>query len=536
MSRTDASEIRLGETPLTFGAVRAFALAERPGALAVDETSRARIERSRRRVLALLESEVPLYGVTTGFGDSCGRFVRPSDAEALQTNLLAYLRCGVGPRLARPAVRATMLIRLSSLCRGYSGVSWELVERLRLYLERDWLPVVPSQGSLGASGDLIPLAYLGAALAGEGDLDTPEGVRPAADVLRDAGLAPHRMGPKEGLAIVNGTSAMAGQCVVNLAETRRALEIATTLTAWTCLALGGRTEPFDALVNEKASRHAGQAEVAKRILRALCAENYRPPPLERIAVHRPSGAATTVELVQDRYSLRCTPQVLGPVWETLETGERWVEEELNGASDNPLVDDDGGLAVGGNFYGGYLAHAMDYGKIGLGHLVDLLDRQFMLVVDDKTNRGLPPNLADWSALPLDERHLHHGLKGFHQATNAITAEILSQTIPNGVFSRSSESHNQDKVSLGMTAALQCARMLDGTFSVLALVAAGLAQALDLRGIVLQGAESRALYDTVRAHVPRLVRDRALGDGVEALASAFRNPNFFTKEFPSDEHS
>lgn len=529
MSRSNVKEIRIDEHPLAFRTVEALAFCDEPVVVTVADTCRARIERSRKHLLSLLDRDVPIYGVTTGFGDSCARFVRPSDAEELQNNLLAYLRCGVGPRLGRAAVRAMMLVRLNSLCRGYSGVSWDLVDRLRLYLERDWLPVVPSQGSLGASGDLIPLAYLGAALAGEGDIDTPQGVRPAAEVLAEAGLAPHRMGAKEGLAIVNGTSAMAGQCVVNLAETRRAIGIATTLTAWTCWALGGRTEPFDSLVNEKASKHRGQAAIARLVAERLREEDYRPAPLETIGVRREGELATTVQLVQDRYSLRCTPQVLGPVWETLELGERWVEEELNGASDNPLLDEDGGLAVGGNFYGGYLAHAMDYGKIGLGHLADLIDRQFMLVVDDKTSRGLPPNLADWATLPEAERHLHHGLKGFHQAANALTAEILSQTIPNGVFSRSSESHNQDKVSLGMTAALQCARVLDGTYSVLALVAAGLAQALDLRGLAPKGAVSRRLYDTVRASVPHVVRDRALGSGVEHLARQLRTVDLRTEE-------
>jgi len=514
--------ITLNDLPLSLAHVSAFAFRTTPIAITVAETCRARIERSRRYLLALLDKDVPIYGVTTGFGDSCARFVAPNDAADLQRNLLAYLRCGVGPRLSRPAVRAMMLVRLNSLCRGYSGVSWELVDRLRIYLERDWLPVVPSQGSLGASGDLIPLAYLGAVLAGDGDLETPEGIRPAMQVLQAAGMEPLQLGAKEGLAIVNGTSTMAGQCVVNLAESHRALSLAATLTAWTCLALGGRTEPFDALVNEKASKHPGQAQIARHVAHRLREEGYRPKALESIAVTRDGGMAMTVQLVQDRYSLRCTPQVLGPVLETLTTAERWLEEELNGASDNPLLDEDGGLAVGGNFYGGYLAHAMDYTKISLGHIVDLLDRQFMLVVDDKTNRGLPPNLANWPALPPEERHLHHGLKGFHQAANAITAEVLSQTMPNSVFSRSSESHNQDKVSLGMTAAMQCTRLLDGTFSVLALVAGGLAQALDLRGITLRGERSRELYAAVRRFVPATVRDTALGAGVESMSLELRN--------------
>ena len=184
--------------------------------------------------------------------------------------------------------------------------------------------------------------------------------------------------------------------------------------------------------------------------------------------------------IQDRYSLRCAPQILGPVVDTFRLVGQWLECEINSTSDNPLVDTEGAFAMGGNFYGGYLSQGMDYLKISLGHVADFADRQLMMLIDEKSNRGLPPNLANWPGLPEEERYLHHGLKGLHQSVGAITSEIMARTMPNGVFSRSSESHNQDKVSLGMSAATACSDILESLFTVQALYLICLAQALDLR--------------------------------------------------------
>ncbi|NJM10199.1 MAG: aromatic amino acid lyase [Bdellovibrionaceae bacterium] len=159
----------------------------------------------------------------------------------------------------------------------------------------------------------------------------------------------------------------------------------------------------------------------------------------------------TQEWVQDRYSLRCVPQITGPIFDTIQMLEKWLSDEINSASDNPLIGADENLANGGNFYGGYMSQGMDYLKISLAHMADLVDRQVAYIIDEKSNRGLPANLANWSGLAGEERHLHHGLKGLHQSVSAVTSEILARATPGGIFSRSSESHNQDKVSLGMSA-------------------------------------------------------------------------------------
>jgi histidine ammonia-lyase len=476
-----------------------------------------RVERSHHALLGLLESHVPIYGVTTGFGDSGKRTISPHQSEQLQENLVAYLLCGTGPILPSEVSRAILTVRLNSLCRGFSGVSVELIERMQMYLQNDWLPVIPREGSLGASGDLIPLAYVAQALQGEGKIFSAGQIRPTAEVLREHELEPYRLKAKEGLALVNGTSAMAGLFAVNLNHARFILDWLCLNTSWLTLALQGRTEAFGALVNDEAKSSQGQTEVARRVRDLLAAESYQVKPLSEIRVED----SCTREWVQDRYSLRCVPQIAGPLHDTLSLLEDWLECEINSASDNPLVSPAGELANGGNFYGGYLSQGMDYLKISLAHLADTVDRQVAYVIDDKSNRGLPANLADWKSLPIDERHLHHGLKGLHQSVSALTSEVMARAIPGGIFSRSSESHNQDKVSLGMSAAVQCSDMLETLFTIMTLQSIVLAQALDLRGVKLQGTLACKTFSRIRQVVPFVGRDQALGDQIETLRDNFK---------------
>jgi histidine ammonia-lyase/phenylalanine ammonia-lyase len=476
-----------------------------------------RTKNSQQHLYKLMERRLPIYGVTTGYGDSCFRFVDPKNSEKLQSNLVSYLLVGSGPLLPLEACRATLLIRLKSLSRGYSGVSPELLERMALYLTNDWIPVIPCEGSLGASGDLIPLAYIAECIQGNGQVHVDGKIVSTADVLREAGVEPYVLKAKEGLALVNGTSAMAGLFAYNLALGKSLLEMATAATAWLCMALQGRTEPFEALVNDKAGRHNGQSLVAKKILKLLQDEKYHRDPLDKMKIED----AMTMGQVQDRYSLRCAPQILGPVHETIQLLEQWLHAEINSTSDNPLVDEDGSLGMGGNFYGGYLSQGMDYLKISLAQIGDMLDRQLATLIDEKANRGLPPNLANWPGLPKEENHLHHGLKGLHQSVSAITSEIMAKSIPNSVFSRSSESHNQDKVSLGMSAAVQCAQLNEQLLTVVSLCMICYTQALDLRKVELHGQESRNLYESIRATVPFVTHDQALAKPLQALREVLR---------------
>ncbi len=516
MNSGQNSSLTLDTSPLSLETVKDYIFSRKSLSTKINLTdaTKTKVYRAHQHLLNLLEKRVPIYGVTTGFGDSSFRFTEPYQAEELQRNLVAYLTCGTGPTVPEIATRATMLIRLNSLARGYSGVSIELLERLKLFLENRWTPLTPREGSLGASGDLIPLAYLAAAIQGQGMLhhpDSPQG-KPASEILAEAKVPQYTLKPKEGLALVNGTSSMAGLSLINLNHAHFIVNLTTLTTSWLCMALQGRTEAFDVLVNEKAKLHQGQARVAKAIRENLIQEGYR-------------NSTEKNAPVQDRYSLRCTPQILGPALETIELGWNWLELELNSASDNPLISEEGNLSTGGNFYGGYLAHSQDYLKICLANTADLLDRQLMLLADEKTNRGLPPNLADWPNIPESSRFLHHGLKALHQSVSAITSEIMAKAIPNSIFSRSSECHNQDKVSLGMSAAVQCSELIEQLFNVQSMILICFAQALDLRGITLKGALSREIYQLIRATIPRIESDRALGPAIQSLASQLKTLSY-----------
>jgi len=489
------------------------------GEVEIPQATLLKVEKAHQSLQKLMENKIPIYGVTTGFGDSGYRTISFHQSEQLQKNLVSYLLCGSGPTLPVEASRAILAIRLNSMCRGLSGVSTQLIERMKLHLQNDWVPVIPREGSLGASGDLIPLAYLAQNIQGEGQIFCGGRIRLMSEVLKEKDLEPYRLKAKEGLALVNGTSAMAGLFAVNLNHASFLLELLSLNTAWLCLALQGRTEAFGPLVNEEAKTSRGQKEIALNIRNFLAQENYHSKPLSQIRIED----SRTQEWVQDRYSLRCVPQIAGPIFETLTLLEHWLSDEINSASDNPLLGgDEGSIASGGNFYGGYLSQGMDYLKISLAHMADLVDRQVAYIIDEKSNRGLPANLANWSGLPEDERHLHHGLKGLHQSVSAVTSEIMARATPGGIFSRSSESHNQDKVSLGMSAAVQCSEMLEPLFTIMTLQSVVLAQALDLRGVKLQGEKSRQMYALIRKSVPFVQFDQPLGEAVNSLRSALKD--------------
>lgn len=514
-----SKELEISDQDLRLGDLFEFCFKRNSfSSLKIANATLERVRRGHHNLLAVLESGVALYGVTTGFGDSSSRLISSQQCETLQANLISYLLCGTGPSLPTEASRAMMVIRLKSLCRGLSGVSPELIERLRLFIERDWVPVVPREGSLGASGDLIPLAYLGRVLQGGGRIHCGDSIRDTAEVLKEHDIEPYSLKAKEGLAIVNGTSTMAGLALVNLRDASRLVALATLATSWTTLVLSGRRESFGALVNEKAKSHPGQSQAAKAISAYLDEELYETPPLPKIG----KGNTIASTPVQDRYSLRCAPQILGPIIETIGLNERWLETEINGVSDNPLIDDDGSFANGGNFYGGHLSQGMDYLKISLANLADMIDRQLMLIFDEKVNRGLPANLAAWDRLPDADRFLHHGLKGLHQATSAVTSEILARATPNSIFSRSSESHNQDKVSLGMSAAVQCSEMITSLFTTTTMHLICLAQALDLKEITLRGDQAANSYALIRNYVPFVAQDMPLGERITDLRDVIRS--------------
>lgn len=485
--------------------------------IVISEKLLVKIKFSHEALQKLIDQGTAIYGVTTGFGESCTRYVDKGHAEQLQENLIKYLSCGQGETLPLEAARAMFLIRLNSLAKGISGVSLELIDRMRLLLKQDIIPLVPCEGSLGASGDLVPLAYLGQVIQGFGKVFYQGKVADAKDILKELRIPNYKLKPKEGLALVNGTSTMAGMALYNLQKAQYLVELVEIGTAWQCLLLGGRKEAFGPFVNEIAKTNEGQKKSAAQVRHFLDQENYQVSRGQDVSIEN----NRTTSFVQDPYSLRCVPQIMGPIRENLQHAWAILEHEINSVTDNPVVNDQGNLEMGGNFYGGYLCQCMDFLKINLAHIADLVDRQVLMIVTEKFSRGLPANLTNAVGIPVNEHHLHHGLKGVHQTVSAITSEVIQKSIPSGIFSRSSESHNQDKVSLGMSAAMTCASMLDGVYKIVAMQFVCLAQGLDLKKINLQGSESKAMYALIREQVQFLDKDRSLGEEIFQLTEKLK---------------
>jgi len=445
---TPLEPITFGERPLRIEDVRALANRQVPTRLQDDAAYRQRIAKGAQFLDSLLDKEGVIYGVTTGYGDSCVVAVPLEHVEALPRHLYTFHGCGLGKLLDAQATRAVLAARLQSLCHGVSGVRVELLERLHAFLENDVLPLIPEEGSVGASGDLTPLSYVAATLSGEREVLFRGKRRPAADVHRELGWEPLVLRPKEALALMNGTAVMTGLACLAFARADYLLQLATRITALNVVALQGNPEHFDERLFA-AKPHPGQMQVAAWLRKDLAIDAPTAP------LHR----------LQDRYSLRCAPHVLGVLADSLNWLRSFIEIELNSANDNPIIDaEEERVLHGGHFYGGHIAFAMDSLKTLVANVADLLDRQLALLVDVRYNHGLPSNL---SGAPADRAMINHGFKAVQIGTSAWTAEALKNTMPASVFSRSTECHNQDKVSMGTIAARDAIRVLELTEQVAA---------------------------------------------------------------------
>jgi histidine ammonia-lyase len=495
--------VAFGAAPLAIEHVIALAHGASRPALEASASFRARIEKGADVVAARIRQGPPIYGVTTGFGASAGTEVSPELAAAMPLNLLRYHGCGTGAILDETQSAAIVAVRLASLARGLSGVRFIVLERLRDLLERRILPRIPSEGSVGASGDLTPLSYVAAAIAGEREVIAFGQVMPAAEALARAGLEPVVLAPKESLALMNGSSAMTGLACVAYARAERLLRLGAALTAMAVDVIGGQPGHFDARIFA-AKPHPGQAACARWIREDL---ESGPHP------------AMTDGRAQDRYSIRCAPHVLGVLADFLPFARGTIEIEVNGASDNPLVDvDTGDVLHGGNFYGGHVAFVMDGMKAAVASVADLLDRQLVQLGSPRTSGGLPENLV---AVRGPGRAAHHGFKAMEITASALTAEALKATMPAAAFSRSTEGHNQDKVSMGSIAARDALRVLDLTETVAAIHLLALCQAFDLREGLGCHVRARELHAAVRAHVPMNTGDRRQDTDIERVVALLR---------------
>ncbi len=472
------------------------------------------------------EGGSPIYGATTGFGGNAevgsateggpegGTRSSWLELQDHQLRLARYLDAGSGPLLPWRVARGVLVARAHVLARGASGVRCDVVEALVTLFHAGITPVIPRDGSLGASGDLVSLAPLVRLLAGEAVpalIQTEAGPleMPGPDTLRRAGLTPLDLRGRDTLALVNGLSGVTALAALLLVEARRLHawgQVGAAAAGW---ALGVRQEAWSARVNDAPlRRHPGQAQVAAALRAAMAGASPVLPPAE--------GP------IQDPYSLRCIPQLLGPGEELLELAEAWLAAELDGVSDNPVpardltTGDAQRYLSGGNFFGGYVAGASEAVAGVLARLGDLLERQGFLLVGGQ--RGLPENLV-----PPGVPAFRHGLKGVHQASSALAMGLQRGAIPATPFARSAEGHNQDVVSNAMQAATALAEQVDRAAALVAAHATLAAQAVELRREA--GSDPGPVLSTwlrqIRAYVPRVEDDTALREPMGALALHLR---------------
>ncbi|WP_087019014.1 HAL/PAL/TAL family ammonia-lyase [Thaumasiovibrio subtropicus] len=409
----------------------------------------------------LLEDEGVIYGVTTGYGDSCTVAIPPELVNTLPLHLTRFHGCGLGEDLDHQQARAVMATRLCSLSQGVSGVSLDLLQQIVTMINKDVAPRIPQEGSVGASGDLTPLSYLAAAMIGEREVLYKGEVQDTKTVFSQLGIEPLTLRPKEGLALMNGTSVMTALACLAYQRAEYLVKLATRITSMVSVAMQGNDFHFDETLFA-VKPHPGQKQVATWLREDLQAE--APP--------------RNSDRLQDRYSLRCAPHVIGAVQDALPWLRQLIENELNSANDNPIIDGEKERVLhGGHFYGGHIAMAMDTLKTAVANIADLIDRQMAQLMDYKFNNGLPFNLTGAEG---DQKPINHGFKAVQIGISAWTAEALKHTMPASVFSRSTECHNQDKVSMGTIASRDCLRVLQLTEQVAAAGLLAASQGIYLR--------------------------------------------------------
>ena len=456
----------VGENPLRLEDVIAVAQHQQKVALPDSAQWRELIQRGADFLDQLLEEEGVIYGVTTGYGDSCLVEIPSHQVHELPLHLSRFHGCGMGQNLDLITARAVVVTRLCSLARGYSGVSLNLLERLVWMLNENIIPVIPSEGSVGASGDLTPLSYIAGALVGERDVyvGSQDKIQPIAEVYATQNIQALTLRPKEGLALMNGTAVMTAIACLNYKKSEQIATVSNMITALNVLALEGNPSHFDEVLFAQ-KPHAGQQRVAEQLRKWLNSEVQTAHQSPRL---------------QDRYSLRCAPHVIGVFEDSKVWLRQFIENELNSSNDNPLIDPVNLRVLhGGHFYGGHIAQAMDSLKIMVANIADLLDRQLAQLVDHKMNHGLPRNLTGSTA---ERMPLNHGFKAVQIGVSAWTAEALKQTVAASIFSRSTECHNQDKVSMGTIAARDASRVIVLTEQVVAALCCASVQAIQLKGL------------------------------------------------------
>lgn len=472
------------------------------GQISISEEALVNVRKSRETVEKIIKNKETIYGITTGFGLFSDVLIEKEKYNDLQVNLIRSHSCGTGKPFPDNVSLIMMVLRLNTMLKGHSGVTEKLVSLLVEFINRRIIPVIPEQGSLGASGDLAPLSHLALALIGEGDVHYKGETRNAKEVLHEVGLEPHSLQAKEGLALINGTQAMTSQGVIAYIEAENIAYHAEWIAALTHQALNGIVDAYDEHVHIVRNFNE-QVEVAERM------RNW----LEGSKLTTRQGEVR----VQDAYTLRCIPQIHGASFQVLNYVKEKLELEMNAANDNPLIfdnDDEKLVISGGNFHGQPIAFAVDFLKIGVAELANVSERRLERLVNPQLNGGLPAFLSP-------EPGLQSGAMIMQYAAASLVSENKTLAHPASVDSIPSSANQEDHVSMGTIGARHAYQIIQNVRRVISIECIIALQAVEIKGVDKLSPKTKAKYEELRSIVPSITQDRVFHHDIEKVCEYLR---------------
>nr|WP_239450285.1 histidine ammonia-lyase [Mammaliicoccus sciuri] len=472
------------------------------GQISISEEALFNVRKSRETVEKIIKNKETIYGITTGFGLFSDVLIEKEKYNDLQVNLIRSHSCGTGKPFPDNVSLIMMVLRLNTMLKGHSGVTEKLVSLLVEFINRRIIPVIPEQGSLGASGDLAPLSHLALALIGEGDVHYKGETRNAKEVLHEVGLEPHSLQAKEGLALINGTQAMTSQGVIAYIEAENIAYHAEWIAALTHQALNGIVDAYDEHVHIVRNFNE-QVEVAERM------RNW----LEGSKLTTRQGEVR----VQDAYTLRCIPQIHGASFQVLNYVKEKLELEMNAANDNPLIfdnDDETLVISGGNFHGQPIAFAVDFLKIGVAELANVSERRLERLINPQLNGGLPAFLSP-------EPGLQSGAMIMQYAAASLVSENKTLAHPASVDSIPSSANQEDHVSMGTIGARHAYQIIQNVRRVISIECIIALQAVEIKGVDKLSPKTKAKYEELRSIVPSITQDRVFHHDIEKVCEYLR---------------
>jgi len=490
--------LKIGESALSLNDFKQVLFGDEK--IEISEIAKGRVLSNFNFLQSFHEDKI-IYGINTGLGPMAQYRIDKADGVSLHYNALRSHASGCGQPVDKICVRSSMMVLLSSLLQGYSGVHPEVIELIREFINNDIVPFVPEHGGVGASGDLVQMAHIGLALIGEGEVFYKNNLLPAEEVLKQLKLKPISVHLREGLALINGTCFMTGTGIINLIH-------AQNLLSWSLIAsalINEIVRSFDDSYSEELNKvklHNGQRAVAAAIRGLLSDSKLIRKREDHFYNHNHNNDYILADKVQEYYSIRCVPQILGPVVDTLKYAEQVLLNEANSSSDNPVIDHSNkNIYHGGNFHGDYISFEMDKIKIAIAKLSMLLERQINYLMNDRLNGKLPPFVN------LGKLGVNFGMQGAQFTATSTVAENQTLSYPNYLHSISNNNDNQDIVSMGTNSALLAKRVIDNTYQVLAIELLSIIQAVDFLNINGRLAtQTKNAYNQLRTIVPRFEAD------------------------------